>query len=126
MKEKTIKPEEFARVQGKKWQPVQLSNEVLFECFSRIPKEKIKGVYASGSHASSIPRTTSHNREERLVGGIDVYRLAPDDPVNYNKDWYAVVCRPEDNLLHIIGPQKDAEHWTNELPDRLIVAEILY
>jgi hypothetical protein len=60
------------------------------------------------------------------AGGIDVYRNSRDDPVELNKDWYAVVAIPgTDTMFLVEGPFKDDEHWLNEIPKRLRGAEIL-
>jgi hypothetical protein len=61
-----------------------------------------------------------------LVGGIDVYRHAPDDPKPLNKDWYAVIDLPEDREhLLVDGPQRDHEHWIDRVPPRLAPKKIL-
>jgi hypothetical protein len=55
-----------------------------------------------------------------------VYRLAPDDPVELNKDWYAVLIDPDDDTMLLIdGPIRDEEHWIDELPQRLKGIEVL-
>lgn len=57
---------------------------------------------------------------------MDVYRNAPDDPVPFNKDWYAVVAHPDDpTMLLVDGPQKDAEHWLESISERCTGIEIL-
>jgi hypothetical protein len=61
-----------------------------------------------------------------LIGGIDVYRNSPDDPVALNKDWYAVVTIADtDSMLLVRGPVHDSEHWLNEIPERLKGASIV-
>jgi hypothetical protein len=62
--------------------------------------------------------------EGALVGGIDVYRYAPDDPVALNKDWYAVHAA-SDGVLRVHGPIRNAEHWLNEVPARYKGIEVL-
>ncbi len=60
------------------------------------------------------------------MGGLDVYRRAPDDPYEPNKDWYAVIAIPESNgMLLVQGPIADSEHWLNQIPKRLEGAEVL-
>ena len=62
----------------------------------------------------------------QLVGGIDVYRHSPDDPLPFNKDWYAVVTHPDDPIMLLVdGPQKDAEHWLESIAERYEGLEIL-
>ncbi len=61
-----------------------------------------------------------------LVGGIDVYRNAYDDPVRLNKDWYAIIQEQgSDAMFLVAGAIKDHEHWLDEISDRLKNAEIL-
>ena len=61
-----------------------------------------------------------------LIGGIDVYRRDPDDPVELNKDWYAVLRDPGTDAMFLVsGPFRDEEHWLDELSARVRDAEIL-
>ena len=60
------------------------------------------------------------------VGGIEVYRNSPDDPVRYNKDAYVILNDlpqlDDSSILRVLGPQEessDPEHWLDEIPDRL-------
>jgi hypothetical protein len=56
-----------------------------------------------------------------LIGGIDVYRNAPDDPVEFNKDWYAVLWNnSDDQHLLIRGPHRpEIDHWLNDIPKQV-------
>jgi hypothetical protein len=126
MKVKRMPYEQFYQVMDREWVPVQLMGTAIPEFLQNIPKELVHSVYGSATFmpttAYSDPRIPSGN----LLGGIDVYRHAPDDPVELNKDWYAVVTIPNgESMLLVTGPFADAEHWLNEIPDRLKGAEIL-
>jgi hypothetical protein len=59
-----------------------------------------------------------------LIGGIDIWRKAPDDPVPLNKDWYAVVEVNGEPKYLVDGPFKDDENWSHSLPERLKSVEI--
>jgi hypothetical protein len=53
-----------------------------------------------------------------LVGGMDVIRCHPGDPVPFKRDWYAIVASPsdEENLL-VDGPKKEkGRHYFQEFP----------
>ncbi len=124
---KQISKVEFAAIQNKNWVPSELVGDALPGFLQSIPKEKIHKVMASGSctpdlSGSYIIRIPSGE----LIGGIDVYRHAPDDPVEFNKDWYAVIRDVNNaNIFLVEGPIKDDEHWLDEIPERLKGAEIL-
>ena len=107
--------------------PVSLAGAALPEWMLGIPQDMLYSVVGSGtmfrgaaySGGRAIP-------SGELIGGIDAYRLAPDDPVELNKDWYAVIRHPDnDNMLLVDGPFQDDEHWIDELPQRLKGIEVL-
>lgn len=118
--------DQFEAVLQRNWRPVSLAGEAMPAYLRGIPEELLHSVMASGGmnsgqsyHGRAIP-------SGELLGGIDVYRHAPDDPVELNKDWYALVIDPHDHTMVLIdGPLKDDEHWLNELPARLQGAEVL-
>lgn len=61
-----------------------------------------------------------------MKGGIDVWRDAPDDPVAYNKDWYAVLASAaEPEIMFVDGPHKDGEHWSDEIPPRYVDIKVI-
>lgn len=107
---------EFGAVQDRNWTPVELVGEAVPTFLSNMPRHKAFRFLASGE--SNI------EAEGALVGGIDVYRHAPDDPVALNKDWYAVRAAA-DGILHVHGPIRDSEHWLNEVPERYNGVEVL-
>ena len=71
---------------------------------------------ASGTLGTGQPHYDSNRGSGWIVGGIDHYRLSPDDPVDYNKDKYLVVSGLDSSGLLALGPSKDNEHWTNIIP----------
>jgi hypothetical protein len=91
-----------------------------------IPDSVLHSIYASGGPFPGLPYTDSDLSAARLVGGIDVYRNAPDDPVAFNKDWYAVLALSDtDSMLFVRGPIYDTDHWLDQIPDRLENVEVL-
>ncbi len=117
---------QFQAVMRRKWAPVQLIDDAIPRWLRSIPATVVHSVYASGSEDPGIPHSDPHVPSGSLIGGIDVYRKAPDDPCELNKDWYAVIVIPgSDDMLLVRGPIKDAEHWLNDIPNRLKGAEIL-
>ncbi len=108
------------------WAPVQITGPDIPNFLSGIPKDTVHSIYASGTHLPGLSYSDESIPSGSLIGGIEVYRNAPDDPFDLNKDWYAVVTLPEtDSMLLVVGPNKDAEHWLNEIPERLKGAAIL-
>jgi hypothetical protein len=117
---------EFKEVMKREWAPVQLIDGAIPEWMAGIPEDLIDKVMASGTNMPDLSYSTQTVPSGQLIGGIDVYRNAPDDPVDLNKDWYAVVKNTEtDAMLLIDGPFKDDEHWLDEIPKRLKGVEIL-
>lgn len=119
---KTLVVAEFEEVFERGWRPVVLVGEALPGFTKSIPAHCI---IASGE-LSSAELYSSYRVSGRLVGGIDVYRDSPDDPVPLNKDWYAVVaCTDRPSVLLVDGPLKDGEHWLDKIPERYAQAEIV-
>lgn len=128
MKLKKMPLEEFARVRHRDWLPVQLVAHAIPSWLQSVPDEILDCVHASGtlnvSHNAAYSSALIPSGD--LIGGIDVYRRAPDDPVKLNKDWYAVVtCENAPTMLFVDGPFKDGEHWLDEIPSRLQRVEVL-
>jgi hypothetical protein len=126
MRIKKMPEEQFIEVLKRNWTPVQLTGEAMPSWLQNIPKDILHSVYASGG--GGIPSNYSGGAIPSgvLIGGIDVYRNAPDDPVDLNKDWYPVFSIAEANDIFLVtGPIRDAEHWLNEIPSRLDDVEIL-
>jgi hypothetical protein len=128
MKIKKMPLKEFEEILKRDWVPLQLAGDKIPEWAQSIPEGVMGYAYASGT-CNPDPQTIHKSKmisSGELIGGIDIYRLAPDDPVELNKDWYAVVRCPDDpTVLLVDGPIKDAEHWLNDIPERLKGAEIL-
>lgn len=116
MRIKTMPKDEFSEVQDRDWRPVELTGEAVPRCLSGIPRNVVYRFLASGQHNCAT--------EGALVGGMDVYRHSPDDPVALNKDWYAVRASDE-STLRVEGPFKDREHWLDEVPWRYDGIEVL-
>ncbi len=116
MKPKTMPKIEFRDVQDRDWEPVELIGEAVPRFLAGIPRNVACRFLASGQH--------NYAAEGALIGGIDVYRHAPDDPVALNKDWYAVRAN-SDATLRVEGPFRDAEHWLDEVPARYDGIQVL-
>lgn len=118
--------EQFEDVMKNKWIPVKLEDGSIPSFLENIPKDRLNSIYASGDSIPGIVYCDKIIPSGDLIGGIDVYRNASDDPVNLNKDWYAVISMPNDKTrLLIRGPIKDHEHWINDIPDRLKGVKVL-
>ena len=116
MRAKIMRNNEFSAVRERNWTPVELVGDAVPAFLSGIPRDVAFKFLASGESNNAV--------EGALVGGIDVYRRAPDDPVALNKDWYAVRAGA-DACLRVDGPIKDREHWLDEVPERYRGIEVL-
>lgn len=116
-------PQEFEVLCQSNWAPVKLNAATLPACLSGLPS-KVIAVYGSGSIVEPNP-VTDGNRDQGQLGGLDVYREAEErDGVLINKDWYAIHYDPSTpEVFYLLGPKKDAEHWIDEIPKRLALAE---
>ncbi|ODS56435.1 MAG: hypothetical protein ABS36_08610 [Acidobacteria bacterium SCN 69-37] len=106
MRPKIMLAGEFSAVQDENWGVVRLHGDAVPSFLRRMPRGLASFTVASGQH--------THESAARL-GGLDVYRHAPDDPVPYNKDHYDVFFG-SDGCLRVQGPVKDADHWTSTAP----------
>ncbi len=126
MRIKKMPEEQFKEVLKRNWTPVQLVGGAIPLWLQGIPQDKLHSIYASGGGGVANSYTDGAIPSGVLIGGIDVYRNAPDDPVELNKDWYPVFSIAEENTIFLVaGPIKDTEHWLNEIPERLDNVEIL-
>lgn len=120
MKLKLMPKDEFEEVMKLDWVPVKLVGEAKPSWMRNIPESVMAGTLASGTGITAGKYYESAQIPSGLlIGGIDIYRHAQDDPVPFNKDWYAVVVHPNDpTMLLVDGPQKDAEHWLESISER--------
>lgn len=123
---KAIPRAQFEPVLQREWRPIELVGDAVPDFARAIPRDAGLRFLASGeANAAEFyrsPRIASGTR----VGGIDIYRPSPDDPVRFNKDWYAVIASPADpDTLFVDGPIRDDEHWLDEVPRRYEGIEIL-
>lgn len=127
MKLKFMPAAEFEAVMKRNWVPVRLMGTALPAWMENIPESVMAETLASGNGSTLLqPYTSEQISSGLLIGGMDVYRHSPDDPVPFNKDWYAVVAHPDDpTMLLVDGPQKDAEHWLESIAERCAGLEIL-
>ena len=123
---KKMSVEQFEEVMKREWKPVELVGSAIPDYLKGIPEDVLHSVVVSGTNISGLEYSDKLIPSGQLIGGIDVYRNAPDAPVELNKDWYAVVKVPEsDTMLMISGPIEDDDHWLDELPERLQNIEVL-
>jgi len=101
------------------WTILGVEKDSLPQCIQGYPPEKIHMIAASGS---VIPIDTEYGKE---VGGIDVFRNAEDDPVNFNKDHYVIVLDSRTNEKRLFGPIRDSEHWIDSIPSRFDDIEVI-
>lgn len=126
MRIKRMPEDQFHEIMNRNWAPVQVAGEAIPTFLQHIPSDKLHSVYASGGPYTDVVYSGGAIPAGELIGGVDVYRYSPDDPVALNKDWYAVIKTSEvDTIFLVAGPIKDNEHWLNEIPARLADVEIL-
>jgi hypothetical protein len=128
MKLKKMSVTNFEAVMQRDWMPVKLVGDALPPWARNIPESVLATALASGT--CNVVRSQPYQSQQipsgQLIGGLDIYRHSPDDPVPFNKDWYAVVRSPDDpTLLLVDGPQKDAEHWLTDITERCKGLEVL-
>ena len=118
-----MSPEEFAHFCRPAWTPVKFDQTTVPASLKGLP-DKVIAVFGSGSLSEQNPLADG-NHDRGQVGGLDVYREAEErDGVKINKDWYAVHYDPATpTVFYLLGPQRDVEHWIDEIPARLVLAE---
>jgi hypothetical protein len=123
---KKISFEQFENIMQREWRPVRLVGDAVPDFLRGIPKERLHSIVASGTLYKGLEYTGKTVPSGILFGGIDVYRNAPEDPVELNKDWYAVIRIAESDTMFLVeGPIKDNEHWLDKIPRHLKNIEIL-
>ena len=128
MKLKKMSVDEFEAVMQRNWTSVGLVGDALPSWMDGIPDSVMALTLASGvcSMDASHPYSSEQIPSGQLIGGIDVYRHSPDDPVPFNKDWYAVVTHPDDSTTLLVdGPKKDVEHWLELIEQRCEGIEVI-
>ncbi len=125
MKEsKKVDPTIANEILNQNWVRYEIVNEPLFPGLASIPSGVVAHVYFSGSWSSNAPYSSSAVKSGTLIGGAEIFRYSPDDPVNYNKDSYAIVQIPGSGYVYVDGPFKDHEHWINDIPGRFVGTQI--
>lgn len=125
-KQRKMPEDDYIEVMKREWRPVRLDPSAIPEFLKGIPEQSLHSIIASGTLGPGIDYAGEILPAGEFIGGIDVYRHAPDDPVELNKDWYAVLRVPDsDAILLVAGPCKDNEHWLDEVSARVRDAEIL-
>jgi hypothetical protein len=122
---KFIPVSDFEPVFERQWRPVVLQGQALPPRFRSLPDALGCEFIASGERLATTPYPSRRLRNARLVGGIDVYRDAPDDPVALNKDWYAVLAVDSHPDLLFVERRRDSEHWIDERPARYDGIEVI-
>lgn len=125
MRTKKVPREPFDEIGSVYSEPVQFTPETIPACLSGIPSDILCSVYGSVSPSQATPYYDCDNRIGDLIGGVDVYRYSPDDPVPLNRDWYPLVQLDDDSCCYLLdGPKKPPDHWLEEIPGRLKGARI--
>lgn len=123
---KRMPEEQFLKITERDWNPVGLVGDAVPSWLRGIPADKLNSIYASGGKFEGLPHGDERIPSKEIIGGIDVYRNAPDDSVELNKDWYAVIVdQDNEGMLLIVGPIRDDEHWIDEIPKRLEGAKVV-
>ena len=123
---KKISKKQFEEVIRRNWVPVRLVGDALPDFARGIPKQVLHTFLASGQYKYEAPYKSAMIPSGNLIGGMDVYRNAPDDPVALNKDWYAVVSSDQDETMFLVeGPIKDDEHWIDDIPKRYAGVQVV-
>lgn len=119
---KRIPREELKEVLRRSGRPVELMGDAIPSFLRGIPDATRAAIIASGQTRAPDPRSPESIAGE-TVGGIDVYRHSPDDPVLLNRDWYRVRSSTTEYIAD--GPLPDGEHWLNTIPSRLNGVEVI-
>jgi hypothetical protein len=125
MRIKKVPKEIFDEIASLRWEPVQFTPETMPACLSGIPSNVLCCAYGSISPSQATPYPDCGVPIGDLIGGVDVYRYSPDDPVPLNRDWYALVKPYDDSRCYLLdGPRKPHNHWLEEIPGTLRHARI--
>lgn len=116
MRLKWIEEHEFERIARWNWQRVSFPFDERPTFLQNIPATVVCTIAASGVLCGTQFYSNRVIPSGVLVGGYDLWRHAPDDPVRYNKDHYDVISLGVPGRLAVYGPSKDSEHWADNLP----------
>ena len=120
MKLKIMPLDKYEEVFNLNWVPLELAKHDMPDWLKGLPETLLHRMMISGSFIDTYAYQSERIPSGSLIGGLDVYRNAPEDPVELNKDWYALVRNPQDeNTILVDGPFIDAEHWLDAIPKRL-------
>lgn len=123
---KKISEGDFLEIQKRDWRPVKLERAAIPPLFENIPPQTLNSIYASGCFVQQLPCGNEVVPPGHIIGGFDVYRDAPDDPVALNKDWYLVIYPGDKSgMLLVQGPITPEDHWIDFIPERLQGVEIV-
>ncbi len=59
-----------------------------------------------------------------IIGGLEVYRIAPDDSIkgaNFNMDNYYII--DSGGKYQLCGPYRNKGHWSQQIPARVLSAK---
>jgi len=122
---KEVPREVFDEIASPQCEPVQFTPETMPACFSGLPSDVLCCAYGSVSPEQAIPYFNRGAPIGDLIGGVDIYRHSPDDPVPLNRDWYALVKPYDDSRCYLLdGPKRPHDHWLEQIPGRLKGARI--
>lgn len=125
MRIKKVPREVFDEIASLRWEPVQFTPETMPECLSDIPSKVLCCAFGSISPSQATPYPKCGLLIGDLIGGVDVYRYSPEDPVPLNRDWYALVKPYDDSRYYLLdGPRKPHNHWLEKIPATLRNARI--
>ena len=113
---KTIRTSDFLPVFAEEWRPVILEGDAMPPFARSVPEALLCCTIASGQDSIATPSRLV--RSGYRVGGVEIYRHSPDDPVPLNMDRYTIVTTGDPETLAVDGPFKDGEHWVTEIPAR--------
>lgn len=118
---KKIQKAHMDKVLSHNWEPVKLKKSDIPTIAGNLLDSKVHSIYASGSIDLANPERDGRTTTQGQIGGIDVYRHAEEkDGVKINKDWYRVLNdENSDEEYIVVGPYGGAEHWIDEIPERL-------
>lgn len=119
MRNKMMLKDEFEPICRYEWEPLELVGNSKPNFIRGIPNHVLHLVIASGTRGAGFDYSSEEISHGKRMGGLEVFRYSPDDPVELNKDCYLVFTDPNkvDGYV-VVGPNKDSEHWIDRVPFR--------